>query len=103
MNAALDMLRREKKPVDIETLALVSAEDKVEARFEQRERINLVRRAVLGLPEASRAVLILREYEGLSYAEIASALDIPAGTVMSRLSYARKSLQDKLYRYMEES
>ena len=49
-----------------------------------------------GTPDASRAVLVLREYEGLSYQEISSTLDIPVGTVMSRLNYARSLLKEKL-------
>lgn len=56
----------------------------------------MVQAAILSLPDASRAVLVLREYEGLSYQEISSALDIPLGTVMSRLSYARNLLKEKL-------
>ncbi|MBN1921345.1 MAG: sigma-70 family RNA polymerase sigma factor, partial [Anaerolineae bacterium] len=55
-----------------------------------------VRQAVLALAPASRVVLILREYEGLSYKEIAETLDIPAGTVMSRLNYARTQLRETL-------
>jgi RNA polymerase sigma-70 factor (ECF subfamily) len=50
----------------------------------------------MSLPDASRAVLVLREYEEMSYHEIADALDIPVGTVMSRLNYARKLLKDTL-------
>jgi RNA polymerase sigma-70 factor (ECF subfamily) len=50
----------------------------------------------LSLPDASRAVLVLREYEGMSYHEIADALDIPVGTVMSRLNYARRLLKNRL-------
>jgi RNA polymerase sigma-70 factor (ECF subfamily) len=52
-----------------------------------------VQRAVQTLPDACRAVLVLREYENLSYKDIASTLDIPVGTVMSRLNYARDRLR----------
>ena len=55
----------------------------------------------MALPPASRAVLVLREYEGLSYREIAATLDIPMGTVMSRLNYARKRLLEALAPQME--
>ena len=48
------------------------------------------------LPEAHKQVVVLRELEGLSYKEIAEVLDIPEGTVMSRLYYARKRLQGLL-------
>jgi RNA polymerase sigma-70 factor (ECF subfamily) len=56
---------------------------------------------VLALPGASRAVLVLREYEGLSYQEIAATLGIPVGTVMSRLSYARSRLREMLAAELE--
>ena len=98
VNAATDMLRKEKRilPNALEDLPLSDPEPGPEASFSQQERITLVRRAILSLPEASRAVLVLREYEGMSYHEIAEALDIPLGTVMSRLNYGRKLLKDKL-------
>jgi RNA polymerase sigma-70 factor (ECF subfamily) len=57
-----------------------------------------VRNAVDGLPEDQRIILHLRAVEGLSYAEIASALEIPTGTVMSRLARAREALRGKLAR-----
>jgi RNA polymerase sigma-70 factor (ECF subfamily) len=60
-----------------------------------------VQQAVLALPTASRTVLVLREYEGLSYREIADTLNIPIGTVMSRLNYARKRLRESLAPYLE--
>ena len=72
-----------------------------EQAFEVQERRELVQNAVLDLPPASRAALILREYEGLSYREIAETLDVPTGTVMSRLNYARDRLAKTLKPYLE--
>lgn len=56
----------------------------------------LVRRAFDTLPPATREVLFLVDIMGLKYAEAAEVMDIPAGTVMSRLSRARKTLCDKI-------
>ena len=57
-----------------------------------------VRTAIEQLPLSFREVLILREMEGLSYKEIADIVDIPVGTVMSRLARARKQLSRLLSR-----
>jgi len=98
VNAATDLLRKEKHilPNALEDLQLRDPQLGPEALFFEEERTALIQKAILSLPEASRVVLVLREYEGMSYHEIADALDIPVGTVMSRLNYARKSLKDKL-------
>jgi RNA polymerase sigma-70 factor, ECF subfamily len=98
VNAATDMLRREKRilPNALEDLQLKDPQPGPEALFFQEEQTALIQEAILSLPDASRAVLVLREYEGLSYHEIADALDIPVGTVMSRLNYSRKLLKEKL-------
>ena len=98
VNAATDMLRKEKRILldALEDLQLRDPKPGPEAIFSQRERTALIQKAILSLPDASRAVLILREYEGLSYHDISSTLDIPVGTVMSRLNYARKLLKDRL-------
>ncbi|NOY24292.1 MAG: sigma-70 family RNA polymerase sigma factor [Oligoflexia bacterium] len=48
------------------------------------------------LPDEQREIVILREIDGLAYKEIADVMDIPEGTVMSRLYYARKKLQAAL-------
>jgi RNA polymerase sigma-70 factor (ECF subfamily) len=102
VNAALDMLRHEKPVENIDELPIVAVAEKVEDCLEKQEKIQRVRQAVLSLPEASRVILILREYEGLSYQEMANALDISIGTVMSRLNYARKRLLEQLSPYLEE-
>lgn len=66
------------------------------ATLMRKELLAHLARAVEQLPPAARETLLLREVEGLSYAEIATALSIPKGTVMSRLHYARKQLQKLL-------
>jgi RNA polymerase sigma-70 factor (ECF subfamily) len=98
VNAATDMFRKEKRilPNAIEDLPLRDSRPGPEASASQSERIALIQKAILSLPDASRAVLVLREYEEMSYHEIAETLDIPLGTVMSRLNYARKLLKEKL-------
>lgn len=57
-------------------------------------------RALAALSPDHRAVVLLREIEGMSYEEIAQALEIPKGTVMSRLFHARKNLQRLLRPYL---
>ncbi len=98
INAAIDMLRKDKRilPGAMEDFHLTDPQAGPEARYLQSERTAIVQKATLSLPETSRAVLVLREYEGLSYHEIADALDIPIGTVMSRLNHARSLLRSKL-------
>ncbi len=63
---------------------------------EQATLSRLVNEAIQSLPDDFREVILLREMEDLSYKEIATILDLPMGTVMSRLSRARESLQDIL-------
>jgi RNA polymerase sigma factor (sigma-70 family) len=75
------------EPVDLEN---------PERSLEQRWQAEFVRRALVSLPPALRAVVVLREYEDLSYRTIAAILDIPIGTVMSRLHSARKRLRAEL-------
>ena len=101
-NAAVDALRRQRETVDINGLQLASPGAGPEESAESAEREDMVRRAVLALPPASRAVLVLREYEQLTYREIADALSIPMGTVMSRLNYARSHLREALAPYLEQ-
>jgi RNA polymerase sigma-70 factor, ECF subfamily len=55
-----------------------------------------VRAALMALPEAYRTVVVLSDMEGLSYREIAEAVEIPIGTVMSRLFRGRRALRRDL-------
>jgi RNA polymerase sigma-70 factor (ECF subfamily) len=66
----------------------------------EREAQEVLQRALLGLPAEQRAVFALRTFEELSYREIADALGISIGTVMSRLSRARERLRESLSPYL---
>jgi RNA polymerase sigma-70 factor (ECF subfamily) len=118
-NAYIDRYRRGRREPDVvpltETGGLVDAF--LEARDEPREEVprdlaalgeflrthvgDEVRAAVEALPPDFRLVLLLRDVEGLSYREIAEALGVPVGTVMSRLFRGRKLLQKNLREYAE--
>jgi RNA polymerase sigma-70 factor (ECF subfamily) len=98
VNAALDMLRRKPESSfdDEDALMVTDQAPGPEATVINKERNALLQKAIQSLPDAARSVLVLREYGELSYQEISSVLDIPIGTVMSRLNYARNRLRELL-------
>ncbi len=63
---------------------------------QNKELYRIAARALMGLDETHRAVIVLRDIEGMSYARIAEVLDIELGTVRSRLSRARGKMRDIL-------
>jgi RNA polymerase sigma-70 factor (ECF subfamily) len=71
-----------------------------DAIVEQTELEAALHRAIAELPDERRIVVVLRDLEGLSYEEIATALELPTGTVRSRLHRARLDLKDKLERFL---
>ena len=75
-----------------------SAEDQVLDSFVDAD----VKAAVEELPEHFRMPVLLADVEGFSYKEIAEILDVPIGTVMSRLHRGRKALQKALWAFAEE-
>ena len=79
-------------PVEVAEASLDSLDVQLTRKLLQSE----VRHAIDMLQEAHREVILLRDIEGLSYAEIAQILDCPSGTVMSRLARARESLRAML-------
>ena len=62
-----------------------------------------VKEALEALPEQFRMAVILADIEGFSYKEIAEILDVPIGTVMSRIHRGRKQLQKRLWEYAERN
>jgi len=72
-----------------------------EQNLEEKEESEMVHIAINQLETEDREIIILREFEGYNYEEISEILNLPAGTVMSRLFYARKKLAKKMKRLME--
>ena len=102
--------RRQERSYPLDTLTgadevrLAEAEprrDGPEECLQRREQARLVRAALLRLSFEHRAVLLLREVEGLACAEIAGALSVAEGTVKSRLSRAREALRRAVAAEME--
>lgn len=84
------------RPVPTDDKWLESLEDSAPDPEQQalaKDNSTRLRRLVAALPETLREILVMREFAELSYAQIATALDIPVGTVMSRLSRARDDLR----------
>jgi RNA polymerase sigma-70 factor (ECF subfamily) len=69
--------------------------------FASKERTNILHRAIETLPEEYRLVILLHHIEEMRVEEIADALKVPAGTIKSRLSRARKELRRKLSPYFD--
>jgi RNA polymerase sigma-70 factor, ECF subfamily len=106
VNTALDVLRRkpEESIENNEGMQLMAEKSPgPEEAVIEKEQVDFLQGAVRALPEAARAVLVLREYGELSYEEIATVLEIPVGTVMSRLNYARTRLREMLRNYRLET
>jgi RNA polymerase sigma-70 factor (ECF subfamily) len=79
----------------------VSQESPPDGDASDRERTRIVAEALASLEEEHRTVVILRDLESFGYDEIAEILDVPAGTVKSRLHRARMALRDKLSPLLE--
>ncbi len=102
-NTCLNALRsrRTRREVDIEEIVGTSAEIDADSSLEQRQVDRsiqrAVRKAILSLKPPLRAVVVLRYIENLSYAEIAEAMSLSAGTVAARLSRVHRLLERKLH------
>ncbi len=98
-NNTLDWLRRKRfQLVDVDDQIHESYVDKrdPESGAMEQERLNHVRAALNKLKPDQKAILVMCDLQGLSYAEIAEVLKVPFGTVQSRIFYARKKLKEHL-------
>jgi RNA polymerase sigma-70 factor (ECF subfamily) len=80
------------RDVDANTLTPASSDAGPMAVLEQRDRVALLRQALSALPDALRTAVLLRDLQELSYNEIAEQLQLPEGTVKSRINRGRHEL-----------
>ncbi len=97
-NCWRDHLRGRREYADIDELdeVILSDEPGPDRLYASRQTATRVRGAIAALPMAQRQVITLVDIEECSYAQVAKALDVPVGTVMSRLSRARQALKERL-------
>lgn len=94
-NHCIDLIRRRRPgSVDVETLQDHAPGPEGVTEIAQRD--HQLQRALAGLSDEQRQIIVLRDYMDLSYAEISQVLDIAQGTVMSRLHRARFALKEEL-------
>ncbi len=110
-NCWIDHLRRSRRrgrmvSLDKENAEGVNLYDNIAAdtndpasRLEARDRASIVNQAIDSLPEEQRVVFVLSEVQGMKYAQIAETLEIPEGTVKSRMHVAISRLRDYLIRH----
>jgi RNA polymerase sigma-70 factor (ECF subfamily) len=97
-NCWYDHLRRTRETVDLDNLPYEETASSGD-EHEQQDIVSRVRAMIAELPVGQRQVITLVDLAGFSYVEISHILDIPVGTVMSRISRARKALRAKLADY----
>jgi len=114
VNVCLNWKRRWKRrfrwhhePIEAEEISkkadVEGKDQRPDTLYENKELEQILWKGLREIPEAARAVFVLKEVEGLSYDEIAEALKIRKGTVSSRLFYARKRLKECLRAYAGDS
>ena len=96
-NLCVNVKRKDKNPISFEEYMI---SDGVEG--DNKELLNLIKTALEILPEEYKDIFILREYEGLSYQEIAEIADVPLSTVKIRIFRAKQKIREILQPYLKE-
>jgi RNA polymerase sigma-70 factor (ECF subfamily) len=90
------------RDVDAGALTPAASTPSALAELEQRGRVELLRRALVELPPSLRSAVMLRDIKELSYQEIADKLQLPEGTVKSRINRGRNELARQIQRLRDE-
>jgi RNA polymerase sigma-70 factor, ECF subfamily len=107
-NIAVSRQRRHKPIASVEQTRELTGEEPLghgdgpSRRLEQQERVAQVQAALSRLTDEHRRVLVLREIDGCAYEAIAEVLEVPVGTVRSRLHRARLELREQLRQVLQE-
>lgn len=78
-----------------------SPQEMPEETYQRKQMVKTFKQALQNLSAEQRAIFVLKVYENLSYEQIATTLNIPQGTVMSRLSRARRNLKKAMSAYLQ--
>jgi RNA polymerase sigma-70 factor (ECF subfamily) len=107
LNMAMTHLRRRKPALSIDRMRDATSQEPIDpgrgpdGPMRQQERVDQVQAALATLSEEFRVVLVLRDMEDCDYQTIAEMLELPLGTVRSRLHRARLQLRDQLKEVMQ--
>ena len=104
-NSSINALQRTKRPGALPEFSsdpALHTPDRPDRQCDINENLARVRAAMDRLDESKRTIIILRAYEQLSYEEIAEHLEVPLGTVMSRLNRARTALTEEMKRDLKQ-
>jgi len=88
----LSQFKQERKEDEKKNDLPLKSIDSPEENLIKKEKVKRLQEALLKLDKEKQEIIYLRHYAEMSYKEISEALDLPEGTIMSRLYYARKTL-----------
>lgn len=94
-------LRKQSETMSDEVLRQMPSAEDPQSDVQARERRRLVHRTLADMPEDLATVVLLRDFQGWSYDELAGYLEVPLGTVKSRLNRARRELVSRLEARLE--
>ncbi len=104
-NQCKDFLRSRKKYESIDQEAVEEKpcrQRNAQEQLEQQEQINQIKKGLLQLPDKQRIVIVMKEYQGLKFREIAAILELPENTVKSRMYKGLKALKKNLTQHKQK-